>query len=288
MLRNEKHNEFYWKSKRASPQLMSHPFCVAMAAWRWAIITVHPQRAGHDGEIWAVSAAPESMTPECKQQAGAEDGAPTTARKPLLGGPQKERAVWAFIEQWATSMCNMPIKMETYNKLKKLIYWRCECACEYPSFNCRYNTHTQHPVSPNPKETEEILKDVDWGRKKKKIFCVWGEAFSVVSEVCWVGKPKRTFRFNSSGFGQWGQWVRAPHTFFCLEKSLICERASLTSMPSMLPKWLIWFGDKAEEADAAASFQKWERIAGKDGESSGKRTGEQDQHRSTVLLGGPG
>lgn len=183
MLRNEKHNEFYWKSKRASPQLMSHPFCVAMAAWRWAIITVHPQRAGHDGEIWAVSAAPESMTPECKQQAGAEDGAPTTARKPLLGGPQKESAVWAFIEQWATSMCNMPIKVETYNKLKKLIYWRCECACEYPSFNCRYNTHTQHPVSPNPKETEEILKDVDWGRKKKDFLCMRRGFFCCIGGV---------------------------------------------------------------------------------------------------------
>lgn len=97
MLRSNKRNKLYWKSKRASPHLMSHSFCVAMAAWRWAIITVHPQRAGHDGEIRAVSAAPESMTPECKQQAGAEDGASTTARKLLLDSLQRETAVWAFI-----------------------------------------------------------------------------------------------------------------------------------------------------------------------------------------------
>lgn len=42
MLRNDKRNQLYWKSKRASPHLMSHSFWVAMAAWRWAIITVHP------------------------------------------------------------------------------------------------------------------------------------------------------------------------------------------------------------------------------------------------------
>lgn len=88
---------FTGKPKRASPHLMSHSFCVAMAAWRWAIITVHPQRAGHDGEIWAVSAAPESMTPERKHQVGAEDGAPPTARKLQLDSLQRERALCAFI-----------------------------------------------------------------------------------------------------------------------------------------------------------------------------------------------
>lgn len=97
MLRSDKRNKLYWKSKRASPHLMSHSFCVAMAAWRWAIITVHPQRAGHDGEIWAVSAAPESMTPECKQQVAGEAGASTTARKLPLDSLTRERAGWAFI-----------------------------------------------------------------------------------------------------------------------------------------------------------------------------------------------
>lgn len=83
MLRNDKRNRLYWKSKRASPHLMSHSCCVAMAARRWAIITVPPQGAGHDREIRAVSAVPESMTPECKHQACAEDGAPARVRKLL-------------------------------------------------------------------------------------------------------------------------------------------------------------------------------------------------------------
>lgn len=81
MLRNDKRNKLYWKSKRLSPHLMSHSFFVATAAWRWAIIAVQAQREGHDREIWALSAAPESMTPERKHQARAEDGAPTAARK---------------------------------------------------------------------------------------------------------------------------------------------------------------------------------------------------------------
>lgn len=35
MLRNDKRSKLYWKSKRASPHLMSHSCCIAMAARRW-------------------------------------------------------------------------------------------------------------------------------------------------------------------------------------------------------------------------------------------------------------
>lgn len=171
---------------------------------------------------------------------------------------------------------------ETY----KLIHWIWERACEYLLFNFRYNTHT--PASCiTPKETEEILKDVDWGRKKKMV-CVWGKG---CIRICF----RRCAEYRNLDLE-----IYFSLAAFCLSISfwtvrsrllsweVMNMRVSLTSMLSILPKCLIWFGYKEEEADVAASFQKWEWITGKDGESSGKKMGKQDQHRSTVLLGGPG
>lgn len=68
---------FTGKQKKHFPRVMSHSFLsffscamygAAAAAWRRAI-TVCPQGAGQDGEIGTVSAATESMTPQCKHGA---------------------------------------------------------------------------------------------------------------------------------------------------------------------------------------------------------------------------
>lgn len=65
-------SKLYWKTKSISTTDESFFLC---HVWRCrscvktGAITVHPQGAGHDGEIWTVSAATESTTLQCKHGA---------------------------------------------------------------------------------------------------------------------------------------------------------------------------------------------------------------------------
>lgn len=76
MLRNDKRNKLYWKSKRASQPLMSHSCCVAMAPWRWTIITVHPQRERTRRRDMSSVCSYRVHDPRERHQVGAEDGGP--------------------------------------------------------------------------------------------------------------------------------------------------------------------------------------------------------------------
>lgn len=79
---------------------------VAMAVQRRTIM-VHPQGTGTGGEIWAVSAAPESMTPVCKQWACAGTGLMLQPRDTtlslLLNNLHSERVRgggWGRVTEW--------------------------------------------------------------------------------------------------------------------------------------------------------------------------------------------
>lgn len=100
----------------------------------------------------------------------------------------------------------------------------------------RYNTHRPASCVTPPKETEEILKDVDWGRKKRWFVYeerVWVESEFAFSPEYWREKKqffdsahpvKSAFLFVHQFWDSGVRLLRAPQTFFCLEKSLICER----------------------------------------------------------------
>lgn len=67
-----KNSKLYRKAKRISTSdesfFLCHVWCCRSCV-KTGAITVHPQGAGHDGEIWPVSAATESTTPQCKHGA---------------------------------------------------------------------------------------------------------------------------------------------------------------------------------------------------------------------------